>query len=201
MSSKSTPAVMQEIGPGGFTLPELGRRLRALREKRGMTLARLAEDAELSKGYISQIESGKKRPHWSTLMISPPGPVTSAEMRSTAASISSAVNRGCRTYINSYSFTDPPLIMDEGSATADVELPRPRRPDQRRGAYERPVPASRRPGVGVFVTPSRSSECRERGVLRSTRRRRRTRPARGNPATTEATPAPGTARRAHRPRS
>ena len=68
MSSKSTPAVMQEIGPGGFTLPELGRRLRALREKRGMTLARLAEDAELSKGYISQIESGKKRPHWSTLM-------------------------------------------------------------------------------------------------------------------------------------
>ena len=66
--SRSSSLIAQERGPGGFTLPELGHRLRTLREKQGMTLAALAEEADLSKGYISQIESGKKRPHWSTLM-------------------------------------------------------------------------------------------------------------------------------------
>lgn len=64
----SSSIITQERGPGGFTLVELGHRLRSLREKQGMTLAALAEEADLSKGYISQIESGKKRPHWSTLM-------------------------------------------------------------------------------------------------------------------------------------
>lgn len=37
---------------------ELGRRIRALREEKGLTLTELAERANVTKGYISQIESG-----------------------------------------------------------------------------------------------------------------------------------------------
>ena len=48
--------------------PELGAKLRSLRQSRQMTISLLAEEAQLSKGYISQIESGYKVPHWSTLM-------------------------------------------------------------------------------------------------------------------------------------
>lgn len=58
----------QEVGPGGLTLTEIGSRLRQLREGEGITLITLAEQVNLSKGYLSLIESGKKRPHWSTLM-------------------------------------------------------------------------------------------------------------------------------------
>ena len=42
--------------------------LREVRSRSGVTLASLAERVDLSKGYLSQIESGKKIPHWSTLM-------------------------------------------------------------------------------------------------------------------------------------
>lgn len=49
-------------------LGAVGSRLRTLRSDRGMTAARLAELGGLSKGYISQIESERKQPHWSTLM-------------------------------------------------------------------------------------------------------------------------------------
>lgn len=45
-----------------------GERLRQLRTDSDLTLAVLAENVGLSKGYLSQIESGKKVPHWSTLM-------------------------------------------------------------------------------------------------------------------------------------
>ena len=45
-----------------------GGRLREMRSRSGVTLAALAERVDLSKGYLSQIESGKKIPHWSTLM-------------------------------------------------------------------------------------------------------------------------------------
>ena len=58
----------REVGPGGQTLAEIGSRLRRLREGEGISLNTLAEQVHLSKGYLSLIESGKKRPHWSTLM-------------------------------------------------------------------------------------------------------------------------------------
>ncbi|WP_062133366.1 helix-turn-helix domain-containing protein [Demequina aestuarii] len=41
---------------------ELGQRLRALRRMRGMTLVQLAEKAELSHSFLSQIERGRAMP-------------------------------------------------------------------------------------------------------------------------------------------
>ena len=46
----------------------IGEALRRLRRAREMTVAQLAERVDLSKGYISLVESGKRAPHWSTLM-------------------------------------------------------------------------------------------------------------------------------------
>ena|SRR5687767_297925 len=46
----------------------VGEALRRLRRAREMTVAQLAERVDLSKGYISLVESGKRLPHWSTLM-------------------------------------------------------------------------------------------------------------------------------------
>ena len=46
----------------------LGSHLRTLRQQREMTVERLAGEVGLSKGYISLVESGKRAPHWSTLM-------------------------------------------------------------------------------------------------------------------------------------
>ncbi len=46
----------------------LGARLRRLRQLRGVTVERLASQVDLSKGYISLVESGKRDPHWGTLM-------------------------------------------------------------------------------------------------------------------------------------
>lgn len=49
--------------------PELlGAALRRLRQSQGTTVKRLAEQVGLSKGYISLVESGKRTPHWATLM-------------------------------------------------------------------------------------------------------------------------------------
>ncbi len=56
------------IGHPTTSARRIGPMLRKLRNDRGLTIARLAEQAGLSKGYISQIESGHKQPHWSTLM-------------------------------------------------------------------------------------------------------------------------------------
>jgi len=46
---------------------ELGQALARAREKRGMTQRELAERANVSKTYLSQIENGKKEPLISTL--------------------------------------------------------------------------------------------------------------------------------------
>ena len=52
---------MKEIGDG------LGRRLRALRRARGMTLAQVAEETGFTTGYLSQIENGAAVPALSAL--------------------------------------------------------------------------------------------------------------------------------------
>ena len=45
----------------------VGRRLRALRQARGMTLAELATDTGFTAGYLSQIETGAAVPALSAL--------------------------------------------------------------------------------------------------------------------------------------
>src|ERR687893_2045500 len=45
----------------------LGRRLRALRRARGMTLAEVAEETSFTAGYLSQIENGQSVPALSAL--------------------------------------------------------------------------------------------------------------------------------------
>jgi transcriptional regulator with XRE-family HTH domain len=45
----------------------LGRRLRALRRSRGMTLAEVAEETSFTAGYLSQIENGQAVPALSAL--------------------------------------------------------------------------------------------------------------------------------------
>jgi transcriptional regulator with XRE-family HTH domain len=52
---------MEAIGHG------LGRRLRALRRSRGMTLAEVAEETSFTAGYLSQIENGQAVPALSAL--------------------------------------------------------------------------------------------------------------------------------------
>ena len=52
---------MEQIGDG------LGRRLRALRRARGMTLAEVAEETSFTPGYLSQIETGAAVPTLSAL--------------------------------------------------------------------------------------------------------------------------------------
>ena len=46
----------------------LGEQLRLLRKSRGLTVEGVATRVSLSKGYISLLESGKRTPHWMTLM-------------------------------------------------------------------------------------------------------------------------------------
>lgn len=53
--------VMEEIGDG------LGRRLRALRRSRGLTLAQVGEETGFTTGYLSQIENGVAVPALSAL--------------------------------------------------------------------------------------------------------------------------------------
>jgi transcriptional regulator with XRE-family HTH domain len=50
-------------------LASLGDRLRMERERRGMTLDQLAERADLSKPYLSRLESGERQPAIGTLLI------------------------------------------------------------------------------------------------------------------------------------
>lgn len=47
--------------------PALGAAVRQLREKRGLTQERLAQDAGLTVGTISLIERGKSNPAWGTV--------------------------------------------------------------------------------------------------------------------------------------
>jgi transcriptional regulator with XRE-family HTH domain len=54
-------SAMEAIGEG------LGRRLRALRRARGMTLAEVAEETSFTAGYLSQIENGVAVPGLSAL--------------------------------------------------------------------------------------------------------------------------------------
>jgi len=46
----------------------LGENLRRLRQSRDWTLERLGNAAGVTKGYVSLVESGKRAPHWATLM-------------------------------------------------------------------------------------------------------------------------------------
>jgi transcriptional regulator with XRE-family HTH domain len=47
--------------------PELGEAVRQLREKRGITQERLAQDAGLTTGTISLVERGRSNPAWGTV--------------------------------------------------------------------------------------------------------------------------------------
>jgi transcriptional regulator with XRE-family HTH domain len=52
-----------------MVLASLGDRLRIERERRGLTLDQLAELADLSKPYLSRLESGERQPAIGTLLI------------------------------------------------------------------------------------------------------------------------------------
>lgn len=47
--------------------PALGKAVRQLREKRGITQERLAQDAGLTTGTVSLIERGQSNPAWGTV--------------------------------------------------------------------------------------------------------------------------------------
>ena len=47
--------------------PALGQAVRQLREKRGLTQERLAQDAGITTGTISLIERGRSNPAWGTV--------------------------------------------------------------------------------------------------------------------------------------
>lgn len=47
--------------------PALGEAVRQLREKRGITQERLAQDAGLTTGTVSLIERGRSNPAWGTV--------------------------------------------------------------------------------------------------------------------------------------
>lgn len=46
----------------------LGENLKRLRRSREWTVERLAQEAGVSKGYLSMIETGKRSPHWTVVM-------------------------------------------------------------------------------------------------------------------------------------
>jgi transcriptional regulator with XRE-family HTH domain len=46
---------------------EMGKRLKKLREAKGMSQAALAEKAELSRGYLIRLEAGRQDPTLGTL--------------------------------------------------------------------------------------------------------------------------------------
>jgi len=47
--------------------PALGEAVRQLREKRGITQERLAQDAGLTTGTVSLVERGRSNPAWGTV--------------------------------------------------------------------------------------------------------------------------------------
>ncbi|HET9621606.1 MAG TPA: helix-turn-helix domain-containing protein [Kofleriaceae bacterium] len=46
----------------------LGRRLRALRDQRGLTQSQVAQQLDISQKYVSELEGGHKSPSWETLV-------------------------------------------------------------------------------------------------------------------------------------
>lgn len=58
---------MSPIGGPDQPQPALGEAVRKLREKRGVTQERLAQDADLTTGTISLIERGRSNPAWGTV--------------------------------------------------------------------------------------------------------------------------------------
>ena len=52
-----------------MVLASLGDRLRMERERQGLTLDQLAELADLSKPYLSRLESGERQPAIGTLLV------------------------------------------------------------------------------------------------------------------------------------
>lgn len=55
------------IAPRHPELERLGHRVGTLRRKRGLSLERLAFEGELSKGNLSELESGLRNPRYCTL--------------------------------------------------------------------------------------------------------------------------------------
>jgi transcriptional regulator with XRE-family HTH domain len=47
--------------------PALGEAVRRIREKRGMTQERLAQDAGVTTGTVSLVERGRSNPAWGTV--------------------------------------------------------------------------------------------------------------------------------------
>jgi len=54
--------------PSKATLKVLGQRITRLRKRGGVPLERLAYEAGISKGNLSDIENGKRDPRYSTLI-------------------------------------------------------------------------------------------------------------------------------------
>lgn len=50
------------------TTPSIGNHIRMLRKQRNLTLGTLAEQAELSKGYLSRVENGQHQPSFGVLV-------------------------------------------------------------------------------------------------------------------------------------
>lgn len=55
-------------GAAGQSPELIGKRVRSIRRRAGVTLEQLAERTSLNKGYLSRIESGEKSPSISTLL-------------------------------------------------------------------------------------------------------------------------------------
>jgi transcriptional regulator with XRE-family HTH domain len=66
--------------------PGLGEAIRELREKRGLTQERLAQDAGVTTGTVSLLERGQSNPAWGTVKALADGlGVTMAELAKVAA--------------------------------------------------------------------------------------------------------------------
>jgi transcriptional regulator with XRE-family HTH domain len=71
--------------------PALGEAVRQLREKRGVTQERLAQDAGLTTGTVSLVERGRSNPSWGTVRAIADGlGVTMGELAKLADKLSSA---------------------------------------------------------------------------------------------------------------
>lgn len=70
--------------------PALGEAVRRLREKRGITQERLAQDAGVTTGTVSLVERGRSNPAWGTVKALANGlEVSVAELSRLAASLES----------------------------------------------------------------------------------------------------------------
>ncbi len=65
--ASDAPASMPTGTPRNGVVPEIGQRLRSMRQRRGWTLAQLSERTETSVGMLSQIERGLSSPSIRTL--------------------------------------------------------------------------------------------------------------------------------------